>query len=281
MALLWKSEGAVCVDSFSKNHINAVVSGGIVDAWSMLRMFTGFYSELEVSNREEAWSMLYMLKSKPHLPWCCMGDFNELLHMEEKRGGRLRPHAQMQAFQDILDFCGFMDLGFIGPEFTRHSRRHGHLIWECLDRGVTNYNWLAKFSTTIIRHLHCYSSNHRPISLTFNPNNETQHWSRHSFRFEEMWLAESGCSDTMLRVWQVDHQGTPMFKVTKKLKKCKKMLKSWSKEHFGSVKSQIAKKKELLWKVEETASKGGDYELVVTLRRELNILLNKESWMWR
>ena len=70
-----------------------------------------------------------------------------------------------------------------------------------------------------------------------------------------------------------------MFKVTRKLKKCKKMLKSWSKEHFGSVKSQIAKKKELLWKVEEMAAKGGDYELVVTLRCELNILLDKESRM--
>jgi len=68
-----------------------------------------------------------------------------------------------------------------------------------------------------------------------------------------------------------------MFKVTKKLKKCKKMLKSWSREHFGSVKFQIAK--ELLWKAEEAAAKGGDYELVVNLRRELNILLDKKSRM--
>ena len=60
-----------------------------MDAWR----FTSFYEELKVSNREDAWSTLRMLKSKPHLPWCCMGDFNELLRMEEKRGGRLRPHA--------------------------------------------------------------------------------------------------------------------------------------------------------------------------------------------
>ena len=52
-----------------------------------------------------------------------------------------------------------------------------------------------------------------------------------------MWLADNGCSDIVLRAWQGDHQGTPMFKVMRKLKKCKKMLKSWSKEHFGSVKS--------------------------------------------
>ena len=91
LALLWKVEGAVWVDSFSKNHIDAVVNGGTVDAWR----FIGFYGEPKISNRKEAWSMLHLLKSKPHLPWCCMVDFNELLQMEEKRGGRLRPHAQM------------------------------------------------------------------------------------------------------------------------------------------------------------------------------------------
>ena len=187
----------------------------------------------------------------------------------------------MQAFRETLDFCGFMDLGFTGLEFTWHSRRHGHLVWERLDRGVANYDWLSKFPATTVRHLHCYSSDHRPISISLNPNNEAQRWSRRLFRFEEMWLADSGCSDTMLRAWQADQQGTPMFKVTKKLKKCKKMLKSWSKEHFGSFKSQIAKKKELLWKAGELAAKGGEYEPVVTLRRDLNVLLDKESRMWR
>jgi len=78
----------------------------------------------------------------------------------------------MQAFRDTLDFCGFMDLGFTGPKFTWHSRRHGHLIWERIDRGVANYDWLSKFPAATIRHLHCYSSDHRPINLTFNPNNE-------------------------------------------------------------------------------------------------------------
>lgn len=85
----------------------------------------------------------------------------------------------------------------------------------------------------------------------------------------------------MLRAWQIQHEGTPMFKVAKKLKKCKKMLKLWSRNSFGNVKSQINKKKELLWKAEETAVKEGSYEDVIQLRRELNVLLKKENQMWR
>lgn len=45
-----------------------------------------------------------------------------------------------------------------------------------------------------------------------------------------MWLADRGCCDTVLRAWEL------WFKVTSKLKKCKKMLSAWSKYHFGSVK---------------------------------------------
>ncbi|KAK9993931.1 hypothetical protein SO802_023634 [Lithocarpus litseifolius] len=148
-------------------------------------------------------------------------------------------------------------------------------------RGVANYDWMAKFLAATVRHLHYYFSDHRPICLHFNPNNEAQRWIRKPFRFEEMWLADRGCGGKVLRAWHVETQGTPMFKVTQKLKKCKKLLNSWSREHFGNVKNQIVKKKEALWKAEESLVNGGNYDLVVSLSPELNLLLEKESRMWR
>ena len=33
-------------------------------------------------------------------------------------GGALRPHNHMQLFIEVLDGCGFMDLGYVGPKFT-------------------------------------------------------------------------------------------------------------------------------------------------------------------
>ena len=99
----------------------------------------------------------------------------------------------------MLDDCGFVDLGFSGPEFTWHSRRYGHQIWERLDREVANYDWLAKFSAASVHHLHCFSSDHRLIKLVFDPNSESQRWFQRPFHFEEMWLADRGCSDIVLR----------------------------------------------------------------------------------
>ena len=47
-----------------------------------------------------------------------LGDFNELLKVGDKRGGAPRSHNQMQQFRDVLDHCGFVDLGFPGPTFN-------------------------------------------------------------------------------------------------------------------------------------------------------------------
>ena len=77
--------------------------------------------------------MLRMLNSKPNLPWCCFGDFNELLEVKEKSSGAQRSHNFMQSFRDILDECGFVDLGYSEPEFTWHGHRRGKWIWERLD----------------------------------------------------------------------------------------------------------------------------------------------------
>lgn len=58
-----------------------------------------------------SWSCLRRLKAKHSIPWLCVGDFNEIARSHEKLGGRLRLARQMQDFRDVLDECGFRDLG--------------------------------------------------------------------------------------------------------------------------------------------------------------------------
>ena len=36
-----------------------------------------------------------MLSLKPKFPWCCFGDFNQLLEVKDKRGGAPRDHNQI------------------------------------------------------------------------------------------------------------------------------------------------------------------------------------------
>lgn len=96
----------------------------------------------------------------------------------------------MQDFRDVLDHCGFVDLGYLGSDYTWYGQRRGELIWERLDRGVANYEWLAKFPMGRVKHLNCFTLDHRPILLSLNVDGEHKKWCRKPFRFEAMWVSD-------------------------------------------------------------------------------------------
>ena len=114
LVMYWKEEFDLTIETFSKNHIDATICKNKEGEWR----FTGFYGESDTQLRHEAWAHLRNLKTRSQAPWLCAGDFNEVTKQSEKLGGRTWPHSQMQAFRDILDKCGFMDLGFVGSKFT-------------------------------------------------------------------------------------------------------------------------------------------------------------------
>ena len=110
LVIYWKEELDLTIETFSKNHIDATINKNKAEEWR----FTGFYGEPDTQLRHEAWARLRSLKSRSAAPWICAGDFNEVAKQAEKLGGRIRPYGQMQAFRDIIDECGFMDLRHCG-----------------------------------------------------------------------------------------------------------------------------------------------------------------------
>jgi hypothetical protein len=110
LALLWKGEVCVKLQSLDKLHIDVAVLDPAtnVEKWR----FTGFYGEARRELRDR--SCLTMLKGRSFLLWLCVGDFNETLHANEKFGGARRSERQMEGFREAVAVCGFSDLGFIG-----------------------------------------------------------------------------------------------------------------------------------------------------------------------
>ena len=45
--------------------------------------------------------------------------------MEEKLDGLLRLQGQMEIFRNVVNFCGFKDLGYVGPDFTWCNMQEG------------------------------------------------------------------------------------------------------------------------------------------------------------
>ena len=73
------------------------------------------------------------------MPWLMAGDFNELLSVNDKFGGRPFIPSRASTFKDCLDFCNIADLSFQGSSFTWINKNDvSSLIQERLDRFFGN-----------------------------------------------------------------------------------------------------------------------------------------------
>ena len=145
LALYWKSEIVVDVQTFSNLHIDVIINQGADDTWR----FTGFYGDPNTTSQKNSWVLLRALSHCSSLSWVCMGDFNEILFADEKQGWLDRPERQMQGFRDALDYCRLKDLGFNGYPFTWCNRKPGDQnTWIHLDRSVATVEWILRFPTS-------------------------------------------------------------------------------------------------------------------------------------
>ena len=218
----------MAIESSDKYYIDAIINKGHKSEWR----FTGFYGEPETARRSEAWEKLRNLSSRKERAWLCCGDFNEITRQDEKLGGVPRPHNQMQLFREVIDECGFLDLGFEGQKYTwsRHFE-NGSSIWERLDRCLVTSSWFLKFPGSKVYHLRCDSSDHIPLLIRLSglvaPRQKI------FFLFEEMWLSNRECEDIIFSAW---HSGDSLgFEddVLKKIDKCGKQLTWWDRNVFG------------------------------------------------
>lgn len=95
-------------------------------------------------------------------PWCAIRDFNALLNMNEKDGGRSDAGASVfDNFQDCLSDCGLEDVGFRGNPFTWHRGT----LRERLDRAVVNIQWRVRFEEATLFHWPNFKSDHVPLLM--------------------------------------------------------------------------------------------------------------------
>ena len=151
----------------------------------------------------------------------------------------------MQLFRDVIDECGFMDLGFVGPRFTWSQHFDDrHSIQERLDRGLATDNWVSKFLGSRVHHLHYDSSGHSPLLINLLGLDSLP--LKKTFRFEEMWLSDSRCGETVEVAQGSMENRYGVREIMMKIEKCGKELSWWNQNCFGNVHKELEKKKHLL-----------------------------------
>lgn len=109
---------------YSVSHIHGQVSMGRDDDQKW--MFLGIYEHPLTTKKMKTWDLIHHLKPSNGSPWLVLGNFNEILDLSKKHGGRDRNERQMENFRDVLNDCTLCDLGFSDLPFTWYNNREGH-----------------------------------------------------------------------------------------------------------------------------------------------------------
>ena len=197
VAVLWKDLEKCIVMSFSNHRIDLEIEDEARGKWRL----TGFYGMLKRNHRRDAWNLIRSLHSRSSLPWCVIGDMNDLLEESDKKGNVEHPAWLFRGFRDAVFDCGLTDVSLEGYPFT-WERGKGTPTWveEKLDRCLASDAWLNLFPQVKLLNLIAPVSDHSPILLQTDGSISKNRRFR-KFQFENNWLSKPELHQIVSQTW--------------------------------------------------------------------------------
>lgn len=98
------------------------------------------YGYNQLSARQTLWDGLKGVSSSMLDPWLVIGDFNNILSTDDRRGGQPVSAHEFQAFQECIDQCMLSQMRWVGDHFTWCNRQtNENRIWSRLDWALINH----------------------------------------------------------------------------------------------------------------------------------------------
>uniref|UniRef100_A0A803PEK6 Reverse transcriptase domain-containing protein n=1 Tax=Cannabis sativa TaxID=3483 RepID=A0A803PEK6_CANSA len=271
LAFLWKVSQEGHVVGFSHHHIDFVVREEGKAEWRL----TGVYGESRRTHRQETWDLLRTLKQSSSLPWCILGDLNNVVSQQDKRGGHPYPRALIEGFLQALNDCDLTDMELLGYPFTwERGRGTSNWVEVRLDRALISSDWFRLFPQAKLSNLETSTSDHSPIYL--EPAIEPFNLYPRKFRFENAWLKEPLCVELIKDCWDSMNNED----IVKKIQACADKLTEWGKDITGSFKVRIKKCKQEL-----TSLRGKRDALSVQrfgeLKNQLSRIMDQRETFWK
>lgn len=195
--MFWKNSSRVSLSGFSQNHVDLIISEEDLFEWR----FTGFYGLPARSRRRESWNLLRRaFIRRSDLSWLCMGDYNDLQSVDDKRGHHDHPHALIQGYRVAIEECQLTGIPLLGFPFTwERGRGTDHWVQERLDRAMGTDTWLHHFTNTELHNLTTSISDHNPLLLVYRKQIIYRKHIR--FRFENAWIREPELGGMIRKAW--------------------------------------------------------------------------------
>lgn len=196
IAAIWRNTANGVVSSFHQHFINLEFHDPILGAWRL----SGFYGCPEQSRRPYSEELIKHIADLPSTPWCIIGDFNDMLSHDDKKGGVPQPEWLLSGFRGVIQDCGLVDIPMEGYPYTWVTRcGTPRQVEERLDRAFRNEEWWRCFPLARVINSVAPISDHTPIVLhTTTPSPRSF---RRTFRFKNMWLQEPELDGVIEKSW--------------------------------------------------------------------------------
>lgn len=266
---MWKRSVDIKVFGSSNNYIDVEILKGNNPWWRL----TCYYGFPERSRRREAWDLIRCLASKSNLPWCIMGDFNDMLFAGDKKGKHLHPQYLLDGFKNAVEDSMLMEVDLKGDKFTwEKSKGTSEWVREKLDRAFATVSWWQLFPLCKLSLVHTSCSDHDPINLELLSISHTKKQFR--FKFENTWLKEPGFHKEVVDFWK---KLSPIHFLPKLIVVSNYMAK-WGRNFFHKFKDKIDKQKQEVEKYVDCTDEDNVKKYFVERDRLNELLLQEEIY---
>ncbi|XP_074298496.1 uncharacterized protein LOC141629381 [Silene latifolia] len=270
LASWWRKEVEISFRSATVHYMDWDVKLGCTQ-WRLTR----FYGWPAVQDRHLSWQQLRILAEDNMDPWLCIGYFNEILFGAEMKGGE-RPQWQMNSFRDAVNDCGLRDLAFEGYKFTYDNGQAGADNRQSrIDRAMVTEEWADRFPYAKLHHLEPGWSNHVPIMVRLDSRKAEGERGKGIFRFEQMWVGEEECEDTIRLAWD------PGDEALNNLQSWAKELSKWRGANIGNLVKEIKIQRKKLLQINAKERTESNVKERREIKKKIDRLIQQEEQFWR
>ncbi|XP_060217032.1 uncharacterized protein LOC132644455 [Lycium barbarum] len=165
------------------------------------------------------------------IPWVVLGDFNAVLHAEDRIGGTPVTYAEIVDFQLCLDTCGLVELPTNGGKYT-WTDNQDERIFSRIDWVFINGEWMDDMPECRANILPAGVSDHCPIVVQMVKQINKP---RRAFKFYNVWCQHPDFHKVVEDGWRTGIAGYKMFQVVQKLKRLKQSLKQLHRQYFSNI----------------------------------------------
>ncbi|XP_010431573.1 PREDICTED: uncharacterized protein LOC104715904 [Camelina sativa] len=193
------------------------------------------------ASRRSLWAEIVDLSQNSSIstkPWTVLGDFNQILlpHEHSNLEAHSVPSGMRELSQCLLS-SSLSDLPYCGSTFTWTNKHSIGLVAKKLDRVVVNDVWLAAFPTSLAVFGEPAFSDHSPGCIFLDCQKQKR---KKPFKFLSL-LNQNPEFGPLIKVWwdALQFDGTQMFKISKKLKLLKNVIRDFSKVNYSGIEKRV------------------------------------------